>query len=183
MKKGSEPWSESVLYKIAIKYEKQLAQVRSSESIRIINDLREAQNRHDALVDYYMRTMNPEVVCVLYPQGLTPRAAALREAALHAGRQILSIENTFMVDRIVWDCIGGITSRNSLHHAFAERCRAQMRHEDFRDWIEIYKSRNKMDKPREHQSSPEHIDISDGYVLFLGQISIDSALFWGSYDG
>jgi hypothetical protein len=115
--------------------------------------------------------------------GSFSRAAALREAVLHAGRQILSIENTFMADRIVWDCIGGIASRNSLHHAFAERCRAQMRHEDFRDWIEIYKSRNKMDKPREHQSSPEHIDISDGYVLFLEQISIDSALFWGSYDG
>ncbi|MEM9411009.1 MAG: hypothetical protein AAGA30_07845 [Planctomycetota bacterium] len=113
----------------------------------------------------------------LIAQGYEPESALIRYVAAQYSIPVLAIENTALSDRMIWDCVSGITTNRSMSKNFF------WRHEEFADedycskFCEQIIESTKARKLAEHQS-PENDNFQrfkNGYCLFLGQVYTDTA--------
>lgn len=125
---------------------------------------------------------------VLMVQGYEPHNAAARVAALDLKIPFLTLENTAVSNRMLWDNVSGITN-HSLAQNYFWRFNQSITDDDANRYGEQLIRQTKSLKSNEH-SSPMTCDLDsnrpeDGgatvrpKLLFLGQVYTDSAVIFG----
>lgn len=130
---------------------------------------------------------------VLLVQGFEPHNAVARAAALDLRVEVLSVENTSRSDRLLWDRVAGLSSRNASRQSYW-RYKGSVSQTVYQNYCHELIGATKRLKSAEHQSpdgvgthSPDdsfaarQLKRVQGrpYVLFLGQVYTDSSQVFG----
>ncbi|MAI71432.1 MAG: hypothetical protein CMM01_11020 [Rhodopirellula sp.] len=121
----------------------------------------------------------PQLVVTL--QGFEPHNAAARAAAYRIGIPVLTLENTAVATRMIWDSISGITTNRNSARSFYWRYQDRVQGKESDDYCKKLIADTRQLKSDEH-SSPQkrrEICIDKPFVLFLGQVYTDSSIVFG----
>ncbi|MFO7665568.1 MAG: polysialyltransferase family glycosyltransferase [Desulfobacterales bacterium] len=121
----------------------------------------------------------PDLVVLI--QGYEPVNSALRAAAINLEIPLLSIENTAMSNRMLWDDISGITTNRNLAKNYYWKYKGLVSEES------VHYFHKTLVKNFHHSKSSEHTAPSGNQapicdkpsVLFLGQVLTDSSIIFG----
>ncbi len=121
----------------------------------------------------------PRVVVTL--QGVEPHNAAARAAAHRLGIPVLTLENTAVATRMIWDSISGITTNKNLARSFYWRYQDCVEVKESDDYCEELIANTRQLKSEEHASPHKHREncTDRPFVLFLGQVYTDSSIVFG----
>lgn len=178
--------SDTAQYSLCIRHEmlpdELAAAIRASEAMATEYQLAiDAARQREATFDRLASRL--KLQAVVYMQGYTPIAAAMRAVATRRRRGLLALENTLFHDRVTWDDAEGIA-------CFTKRAESECRGDPRRPVIEadgkpvwqLERSLSELKSP-EHRSGARSIAIDGPYILFLGQVFTDASIVFGCDPG
>lgn len=121
--------------------------------------------------------VNPHALLIV--QGHDPIEAVARILAVEKGVPMLSLENTAITDRLLWDDCSGVTvNRNQARSYFWKHVDLLTR-EEARSYASSLWGSLKKRKSDEHKSPSKDYRKEQPYVLFIGQVYTDSSVVHG----
>ena len=134
-----------------------------------------------------LERQGPDLVVLV--QGYEPHNAVARIAAENLGLSYLSLENTAVSERMLWDNVTGITNHNLAKNYFRkfDPATPQQVADDYCQHLlnntKSFKSAEHLSPTRtehEHQTNfPGDVKANRPKVLFLGQVYTDSSVIFG----
>lgn len=171
------------LYPVCIAAEKLPYQLQNDDpELKKIEDLwlDTLRAEYNRLTDQVAR-LRPEAMLLV--QGYEPRNAVARLIALQQGIPFLSVENTALIDRMLWDDQSGITTNQNLSRNFFWRYQNTVSQSEVTPYIERLIAETKSKKQGEHASPATAFQRQNNTkrrtVLFLGQVFTDSSIIFG----
>ncbi len=121
----------------------------------------------------------PAVIVLL--QGFEPHNAVARYVAAQLGIPFLSLENTAIATRMVWDNVSGITTNRNLARNYYWRFRGSAGRDICETYCRELIRHTRSMKSQEHASPTTSAHTTDGrpLVLFLGQVYTDASQVFG----
>lgn len=123
---------------------------------------------------------DPDAVAIV--QGYDSLNAVSRCLAIRQNLPLLSLENTAISDRMLWDNMSGITTNRNLAKNFYWRFRDTVRKSSAHSYCEELITKTKNKKLAEHTSPEKPFEKAGDKrpnVLFLGQVYTDSSVLFG----
>jgi len=125
-------------------------------------------------IDGFFKKFKPFVS--LIAQGYEPQSALIRHVSLQRNVPILAVENTAIKDRMIWDCVSGITTNRSLAKSFFWRYENSVDPDYCQKYCDHMIKTTRSRKLKEHQSPDAKLALPfKNYALFLGQVYTDTA--------
>lgn len=127
----------------------------------------------------FFQTHQPKLA--LLSQGYLSDSAIIRRVAIRRGVPLVSVENTAIADRFLWDCVSGITTNLNVSKNYFWRYQDCLDHDEVDCWATSLIERTRALKNDEHQSPGKPFDAPGRrpFILFLGQVFTDSAVLFG----
>jgi hypothetical protein len=180
---GEDIWSRSLgdalHYAVAIEMEECRPRLDDGHKLESATRWRGRLGQlHAGCLKLFTRTSPSAVVVV---QGYEVVNAVARSAAIRLGIPVLAVENTGLVDRMLWDNLAGITTNRNLAKSYFWKFKGifdpdlvDSYHESLIDSLQKRKS-------AEHRSSFGRLSHNDGRptVVFIGQVFTDSSIIFG----
>jgi tetratricopeptide (TPR) repeat protein len=137
-----------------------------------------------ALVDKalaYFDCYRPDTVVIA--QGHDLMSAVIRHLAILSGLRVISLENIFRKDRLLWEDVSGISVNQNLSRNYYWRHRDFVSDEIARQSVDTYREQLKSAKSGEHASPltplPEGPVSALPTITYLAQVSADSSVLFG----
>ena len=173
-------------YPVCIELECTPAELDTIPKARIDEVSKKHQKNIQALASHIgtvFECFDPDAVAIV--QGYDSMNAVSRCLAIRQNLPLLSLENTAISDRMLWDNLSGITTNRNLAKNFYWRFRDTVGEHYAHSYCEELISKTKNKKLAEH-TSPEKPFVTAGNkrpnVLFLGQVYTDSSVLFGIGD-
>jgi hypothetical protein len=128
----------------------------------------------------FVEAYRPESAIIA--QGYHLIAAAMRAVAVKAGIRIISVENTFHRERLLWEDVTGISVNLTLAKNYYWRLRDQVDETAARLATDQYFAGIQSIKSSEHLSpsaSTATLPIGQRLIVYLGQVSTDASVLFG----
>lgn len=137
-----------------------------------------------ALIDKawtYFDCYRPDTVVIA--QGYDIVSAVLRYLAIQKGLRVVSLENIFRKDRLLWEDVTGVSVNQNLARNYYWRHRNFVSEETARASVETYLNQLKSAKAGEHASPvtplPENSAADLPTITYLAQVGTDSSVLFG----
>lgn len=174
---------EIARYPICIVEEKLLPEIREGAGVdpeHWLGILRHEYFRIERIFDDF----KPHAVILF--QGYEPSNAIARLIAIKRDIPFITLENTALKDRMLWDDQSGITTNCNLAKNFFWRHRDLVLDGGEVPYIERIIAGTRQNKQEEHASPPKAFesggDAGKKTILFIGQVYTDSSVLFGSGD-
>ena len=123
----------------------------------------------------------PETIVIA--QGYDLMSAVLRHLAIMQGLRVISLENIFRKDRLLWEDVSGISVNQNLARNYYWRHRDFVTDETASKTVATYLEQVKNAKSREHVSPTTRLpeDTGDNLptITYLAQVGADSSVLFG----
>jgi len=134
----------------------------------------------DRALDYF-ECYRPETI--VFAQGHDLVSAVLRQMAILRGLRVISLENIFRKDRLLWEDVSGISVNQNLSRNYYWRHRDFVSDETARESVAAYLEQVKAAKSGEHASPvtplPEGPSSKLPTITYLAQVGTDSSVLFG----
>ena len=175
--------TEGELYPCCIEAEMTINELRDDEPklTRIYSKWSKLLGEERGRLERFFDKVNPSHVILV--QGYEPTSWFARELAIKHEIPLLSIENTALKHKLVWDsCSGIVVNRNAAKNYFW-RYWDCVSESEVLPWIRELEEKTAQYKSSEH-ASPASVECELGrdkpIILFLGQVYTDSSILFGS---
>ncbi|PQJ27664.1 hypothetical protein BSZ32_03555 [Rubritalea profundi] len=175
--------SEGQLYPCCIEAEMTVNELLLDEVklARVYAKWSSTMDQERARVERFFNSKNPSHVILV--QGYEPTSWFARELAITREIPLLSLENTALNHKLVWDsCSGIVVNRNAAKNYFW-RYWDCVSESEVLPWFRELEEKTAQYKSNEH-TSPANMECKLGrdkpIILFIGQVFTDSSILFGS---
>ncbi|WP_221930975.1 hypothetical protein [Telmatospirillum sp. J64-1] len=176
---GINLWGVSA-YSICTAAEKCPTDINAEEDKEHIGSFFRRAARLIIIYNRYLDFYDPDGI--LTTQGYILHSAVLNALAAQRGVKTVTLENTLVRDRLVWDDFTGIAVNSDLPRRFFLRYGDLINDKEACEFADAYLSSLKAMKQQEHITPQQHLPEGEDprpYLLYLGQVYSDASVLFG----